>query len=185
MSERRTDRFLDKSRNQGLTPFLAEGPGRGLGPDDRAVRPGRDRLRAQAARRPGLGRLDPVLGDARGPRLDGVGRGPQRLRRSVDGLGRVLAIEVLTAARGIARQAPLLPGPATGAVVRLVESVAGGTGPDRYLSPQIEAVVDAVQTGAVRAAVESVTGPWHEPVSLGSRPPRPTHEGRPTERRCG
>ena len=50
-------------------------PGRRLGPHDRAVHPGGAGVRAQAARRAGLGRLDPVQRDAGGPRLDGlVGR---------------------------------------------------------------------------------------------------------------
>ena len=157
MSERRTDRFLDKSRNQGLAPFLAEDPGVDSGLmiaqyAQAGIVSELKRLAAPAS-------VDSIPSSAM--QEDHVSMGwaaARKLRRSVDGLGRVLAIEVLTAARGIARRAPLLPGPATGAVVRLVESVAGGTGPDRYLSPQIEAVVEAVQTGAVRAAVESVTG---------------------------
>ena len=41
----------------------------------------------------------------------------RKLRRAVDGLSRVLAVEVLTAARGIQLRAPLAPAPATGAVV--------------------------------------------------------------------
>ena len=40
-----------------------------------------------------------------------------KLRRSVDGLRRVLAIELLTAARGVELRAPLSPAPATAAVV--------------------------------------------------------------------
>ena len=41
----------------------------------------------------------------------------RKLRRALDGLTRVLAIELLTAARGIDLRAPLLPAAATGAVV--------------------------------------------------------------------
>ena len=41
---------------------------------DRAVHPGRDRLRAQAAGRAGVGGFHPVLGDAGGPRVDGLAR---------------------------------------------------------------------------------------------------------------
>ena len=41
----------------------------------------------------------------------------RKLRRAVDGLSRVLAVEVLTAARGIQLRAPLAPAPATAAVV--------------------------------------------------------------------
>ena len=158
MSERRTDRFLDKARNQGLPPFLAEDPGVDSGLmiaqyAQAGIVSELKRLAAPAS-------VDSIPSSAM--QEDHVSMGwaaARKLRRSVDGLGRVLAVEVLTAARGLARRAPLQPGPATGAVVRVVESVAGGAGPDRYLSPQIEAVVEAVQTGVVRAAVESVTGP--------------------------
>jgi histidine ammonia-lyase len=82
----------------------------------------------------------------------------RKLRRAIDGLGRVLAIEVLTAARGADLRAPLQPGPATGAVIAAVREEAAGPGADRYLSPEIEAVVGLVQSGAVLAAAESVTG---------------------------
>ena len=47
----------------------------------------------------------------------------RKLRRSVDGLTRVVAIEVLTAARALDLRAPLEPSPATGAVVRLLRDV--------------------------------------------------------------
>ena len=41
----------------------------------------------------------------------------RKLRRAVDGLGRVLAVELLTAARALDLRAPLTPAPATAAVV--------------------------------------------------------------------
>ena len=44
IAERRTDRFLDPSRSNGLPPFLADDPGRRLRPHDRPVHPGGDRL---------------------------------------------------------------------------------------------------------------------------------------------
>jgi histidine ammonia-lyase len=34
-----------------------------------------------------------------------------------------------------------------------------GPGPDRHLAPEIDATVELVRSGAVIAAVESVTGP--------------------------
>ncbi len=77
IAERRTDRFLDAARNHGLPPFLADRPGRRLGPDDRPVHPGGDRLRAQAPGRPRERGLDPVVRDAGGPRLDGLVGGAQ------------------------------------------------------------------------------------------------------------
>ena len=82
----------------------------------------------------------------------------RKLRRAVDALTRVIAIEVLTAARGIRIRAPLQPGPATAAVLEALGEL-GVPGPDRHLAPEIEATVELVRAGAVRAAAESVTGP--------------------------
>ena len=53
----------------------------------------------------------------------------RKLRRAIDGLTRVLAIEVLTAARGIDMRAPLTPSPATGAAVALLREHVEGPGP--------------------------------------------------------
>ena len=78
----------------------------------------------------------------------------RKLRRAVDGLARVLAIEIVTAARAIDLRAPLEPAPATGAVRDAVRSLGvPGPGPDRHLSPEIEAVADAVRDGSLLAAV--------------------------------
>jgi len=82
----------------------------------------------------------------------------RKLRRSVDGLTRVLAIEILTAARAIDLRAPLTPAPATKAVRDAVRGDVPGPGPDRYLAPEIDAVVQLVKSGAVVAAAKSVVG---------------------------
>jgi histidine ammonia-lyase len=83
----------------------------------------------------------------------------RKLRRSVDGLTRVVAIEVLTAARALGLRAPLEPSPASGAVVALLnQHGVEGPGPDRHLAPEIETVVDLVRSGAVLSAAESVLG---------------------------
>ena len=88
ISERRTDRFLDRTRSHGLPPFLAHDPGRGQRPHDRAVHAGGDRLGAQAPREPGERRLDPLQRDAGGPRVDGlVGRSQAARARSTDSPG--------------------------------------------------------------------------------------------------
>ncbi len=81
--------------------------------------------------------------------------GARKLRRSLDALARVLAIELITAARGIELRAPLRPAAATAAVIA---ELPGGPGPDRFLAPEIEAAAQLVKTGAVRRAAESVTG---------------------------
>ena len=94
MSERRTDRFLDRARNQGLPPFLAHEVGVDSGPMIAQYTAAGIVSEAEAPRGAGLGRLDPVVGHAGGPRLDGLGGGARKLRRGIDGLPRVLAIEV-------------------------------------------------------------------------------------------
>jgi len=83
----------------------------------------------------------------------------RKLRRSLDGLARVLAVEVLTAARALDLRAPLRPGPATAAVVAALRTRVPAPGPDRYLAPEIAATVDLVRDGTLVAAAESVTGP--------------------------
>jgi histidine ammonia-lyase len=85
--------------------------------------------------------------------------GARKLRRSVDGLARVLAVELLTAARGIQLRAPLEPSPATGAVINALRETTAGPGVDRFMAPEIEATVQFVATGAALRAVETVTGP--------------------------
>ena len=71
----------------------------------------------------------------------------RKLRRSVDGLARVLAVELVTAARGVQLRAPLEPGPASGAVLAALRRAVSGPGPDRYLAPDIEAAYAMVRRG--------------------------------------
>jgi histidine ammonia-lyase len=80
----------------------------------------------------------------------------RKLRRAVDGLARVLAIELLTASRALELRAPLRPAPATGAALTAVRALGVlGTGPDRYLAPDIEAVADAVRAGSLVDAAQA------------------------------
>ncbi len=158
ISERRTDRFLDRARNHGLPPFLADDPGVDSGHmiaqyTQAAIVSELKRLAVPAS-------VDSIPSSAM--QEDHVSMGwsaARKLRRSVDGLSRVVAVEVLTAARALDLRAPLTPAPATAAVVDLLRTHGvAGPGPDRYLSPEIEATVGLVQSGAVLAAAESVIG---------------------------
>jgi histidine ammonia-lyase len=154
MSERRTDRFLDRARNAGLPPFLADDPGVDSGHmiaqyTQAAVVSELKRLAAPAS-------VDSIPSSAM--QEDHVSMGwsaARKLRRSIDGLSRVLAVEVLTAARGIDLRAPLEPAPATGAVVRALREHVAGPGPDRHLAPEIEAAFGLVCSGALIAAADS------------------------------
>ena len=161
IAERRSDRFLDVARNHGLPPFLADDPGTDSGLmiaqyTQAAIVSELKRLAAPAS-------VDSIPSSAMQEDHVSMGWGAARkLRRAVDGLARVLAVEILTAARAIDLRAPLTPAPATGAVIALLrESGVEGPGPDRHLSPEIETAVDLVLDGRVRAVAESAAGPLH------------------------
>ena len=77
----------------------------------------------------------------------------RKLRRGIDGLARVLAIELVTGCRALDLRAPLQPGPVTAAVRDLVRGAGiAGPGPDRFVSPDVEAATELVLSGAVAAA---------------------------------
>ncbi|WP_245155016.1 histidine ammonia-lyase [Nocardioides sp. 1609] len=158
MSERRTDRFLDRNRSHGLPPFLAADPGVDSGHmiaqyTQAAIVSELKRLAVPAS-------VDSIPSSAM--QEDHVSMGwsaARKLRHSVDGLTRVVAVEVLTAARALDLRAPLVPSPATAAVVALLRSSGvAGPGPDRHLAPEIEAAFALVASGAVVTAVEEVIG---------------------------
>jgi histidine ammonia-lyase len=161
MSERRTDRLLDRNRSHGLPPFLAEDPGVDSGYmiaqyTQAGIVSELKRLAVPAS-------VDSIPSSAM--QEDHVSMGwsaGRKLRRAVDGLTRVLAIEVMTAARATDLRAPTQPAPATRAVIDALRARdVHGPGPDRYLSPDIEAATGAVHDGVVVAAAETVTGPLH------------------------
>ena len=158
ISERRTDRFLDKARNHGLPPFLADDPGVDSG--HMIAQYTQAAIVSELKRLANPASVDSIPSSAM--QEDHVSMGwsaARKLRRAVDGLTRVVAIEMLTAARALDLRRPLEPSPATGAVVHLLRSSGiEGPGPDRHLSPEIETAVSLVHSGAVLAAVEEVIG---------------------------
>jgi histidine ammonia-lyase len=164
ISERRSDRFLDRARNHDLPPFLADDPGVDSGLmiaqyTQAAIVSELKRLAMPAS-------VDSIPSSAM--QEDHVSMGwnaARKLRRSVDGLTRVIAIELITAARGLELRttsgdtAGTAPAAATAAVVRLLRGHGvGAPGPDRFLSPEIETAVSLVGSGAVLSAVEAEIG---------------------------
>ncbi|MBN9193992.1 MAG: histidine ammonia-lyase [Microbacterium sp.] len=155
MSERRTDRFLDVARNHGLNAFLADDPGVDSGHmiaqyTQAAIVSELKRLGVPAS-------VDSIPSSAM--QEDHVSMGwsaARKLRRAVDGLSRVLAIELLTAARALDMRAPLRPGPVSSAVVAQLRTAVAAPGEDRYLAPEISAahgmVVDGTLLDAARGA---------------------------------
>ncbi len=158
MSERRTDRFLDPARNHGLPPFLADDPGVDSG--HMIAQYTQAALVAELKRLAVPASVDSLPSSAM--QEDHVSLGwsaARKLRRVLDALTRVLAIEALTAARALDLRAPLTPAPATAAVVTTLRTCIPGPGPDRHLAPDIEAAVDLATSGALVVAAESVIGP--------------------------
>ncbi|MFF0426398.1 histidine ammonia-lyase [Streptomyces sp. NPDC004520] len=157
ISERRTDRFLDPARNRGLNAFLADDPGVDSGHmiaqyTQAAIVSELKRLATPAS-------VDSIPSSAM--QEDHVSMGwaaARKLRRAIDGLGRVLAVELYTAARALDLRAPLAPAPATAAVRDGLRETVEGPGTDRWLAPEIEEAVQYVASGRALAAAESVTG---------------------------
>jgi histidine ammonia-lyase len=155
MSERRTDRFLDRVRSNGLPPFLAAEPGVDSGLmiaqyTAAGIVSELKRLAAPAS-------VDSIPSSAM--QEDHVSMGwaaARKLRRALDGLARVLAVELLTAAHALDLRAPLRPAAATAAVRDALRAAGvAGPGPDRFLAPDLEAVTGLVRDGAVLAAAQS------------------------------
>jgi histidine ammonia-lyase len=69
----------------------------------------------------------------------------RKLRRSIDALADVLAIELLASARALALRAPLLASPVTRTIQERVNAASGGPGHDRWLAPEIAAVGELVR----------------------------------------
>jgi histidine ammonia-lyase len=80
----------------------------------------------------------------------------RKLRKVVANLGRILAIELVVAARGIELRAPVAPAPGTSAVIDRLRQSVPGFGPDRYLSPDLRAAERLVASGAVLDAARAV-----------------------------
>ncbi|MFN8124989.1 MAG: histidine ammonia-lyase [Candidatus Nanopelagicales bacterium] len=157
ISERRTDRMLDRTRSHGLPPFLAHEVGVDSGYmiaqyTSAGIVSELKRLAVPAS-------VDSIPSSAL--QEDHVSMGwhaGRALMRAVDGLRRVLAIEYLTAARALDLRAPLDPAPATAAAVSLLRTRVAGPGPDRIVTDEIAAANDLVESGALLDAVTSVVG---------------------------
>ena len=119
--------MLDVARSRGLPPFLADDPGVDSG--HMIAQYTQAALVSELKRLAVPASVDSIPSSAM--QEDHVSMGwsaARKLRRSVDALTRVLAIELLTAARALDLRAPLRPGPATGAVVAALRTEVAGPG---------------------------------------------------------
>ena len=83
----------------------------------------------------------------------------RKLRVAVRNLRRILAVELMCAARGIELRAPLHPAVGTGAAVGVLrEAGVAGFGPDRELSPELGVAEELLETGSLLREVEAAIG---------------------------
>ena len=155
MAERRTDRMLDHHRSAGLPPFLAHDPGVDSGLmiaqyTQAGLVSENKRLAVPAS-------VDSIPSSAM--QEDHVSMGwsaARKLRKVIENLARILAIELVTSARAIELRQGLTPSPATASVIRVLRQVVPGSGPDRWLSPELEAATTLVQSGKVQLAAREI-----------------------------
>ena len=155
MAERRTDRALDQHRSAGLPPFLAHDPGVDSGLmiaqyTQAGLVNENKRLASPAS-------VDSIPTSAMQEDHVSMGWGAARkLRKVVENLTRILAIELVTSARAIELRTGLTPSPATARVIKELRETVPGVGPDRFLSPELEAATLLVISGAVVGAAREV-----------------------------
>jgi histidine ammonia-lyase len=148
IAERRTDRALDKNRNAGLPPFLADDPGVDSGLmiaqyTQAALVSENKRLASPAS-------VDSIPSSAM--QEDHVSMGwsaARKLRTAISNLTHIIAIELVAAARAIELRAPLTPSPVSAKIISALRQSVAGPGPDRYLSPELIAASEFVAAGKV------------------------------------
>ncbi|MCY1157771.1 MAG: hutH [Citricoccus sp.] len=174
IAERRTDRLMDVARNEGLPPFLADDPGVDSGLmiahyTQAAMVTENKRLAVPAS-------VDSIPSSAMQEDHASMGwHSARKLRTALENLAAVLAVELYAATRALDLRGAA-PAPATGALLRLVRSRVPGPGPDRFLSPELAAVVELVTSGAVAATAAEVMDLGHTLTDWAPRR-RPDREG--------
>jgi histidine ammonia-lyase len=157
IAERRTDRLLDAARSHGLPPFLSWDAG--LDSGMMLAHYAQAAIVAENRRQAVPASVDTLPTSAMQEDHVSMGWGAARkLRVVVDGLRRVLAVELVCAARGLDLRAPLRPGPGTAAALDCVRSRVAGPGPDRFVAPDLAAAEGLLASGELLAAVAGALG---------------------------
>jgi histidine ammonia-lyase len=152
ITERRIDRMLDPARSQGLPPFLSPRAGTNSGfmiPHYTAASLAEEnrRLAAPAS----VGSL-PTSAMQEDHNSLGWSAG-RKLRRVLENLSRILAVEALCAAQALELRTPLKPGPATSAVLQRIRREIPPNERDSFMAPDLKSAEDLVRSGElVRAA---------------------------------
>jgi histidine ammonia-lyase len=157
IAERRTDRLLDATRSHGLPPFLA--PDAGVNSGLMLAHYAQAAIVAENRRLAAPASVDSLPTSAMQEDHVSMGWGAARkLRSTVANLTRVLAVELVCAARALDLRSPLTPAPGSGAALRAVRERIAGPGPDRVLAPELAVAEALVTSGELLAAVEAEIG---------------------------
>jgi histidine ammonia-lyase len=157
ISERRVDRLLDVCRSRDLPAFLSPDPGVNSGL--MIAQYTAAGIVAENRRLASPASVDSL--PTSGMQEDHVSMGwaaTVKLRRVLDNLTSLLAVELLAAVRGLQLR-QLSPSPAGQIAVAAVRDFAGDPGPDVFLAPVLERARAAVRDRALLAAVEAAVGP--------------------------
>ena len=156
ITERRIDRMLDPTRSQGLPPFLSPRAGTNSGfmishYAAASLAEENRRLAAPAS----VGSL-PASAMQEDHNSMGWSAG-LKLRKVMENLGRILAIEALCAAQALELRTPLRSAPATGAVVKRIRREVPFMEKDRFLVPDLRRAEELVRSGELaRSAGEEI-----------------------------
>jgi len=153
ITERRTDRMLDKSRSEGLPPFLIPRAGTNSGfmvaQYTSASLAEENRRLANPASTGSL--------PTSAMQEDHVSMGWSagiKLRKILDNLARILAVEAVCAAQALDLRAPLESAPATGAVHRRIRQNIPFIEEDEFLAAHLKTAEDIVLSGDILEAAE-------------------------------
>jgi histidine ammonia-lyase len=158
ITERRIDRMLDPRRSEGLPAFLSPRPGVNSGfmiPHYTAASIAEENRRL--ANPASTGSL-PTSATQEDHNSMGWSAG-LKLRRLVENVSRILAVEAACAAQALDLRRPLTPGPVTGAVLQRIRQEVPFIEEDTFLAPHLQAAEGMVRSGAILAAAEEKVGP--------------------------
>jgi histidine ammonia-lyase len=158
ITERRIDRMLDPGRSEGLPAFLSPRPGVNSGfmiPHYTAAALAEENRRL--ANPASTGSL-PTSATQEDHNSMGWSAG-LKLRRLVENVWCILAIEAACAAQGLDLRRPLTPGLVTGAVLERIRQVVPFIDEDTFMAPYLQAMEAMVRSGALLTAAEEAIGP--------------------------
>ena len=158
ITERRIDRMLDPGRSEGLPAFLSPRPGVNSGfmiPHYTAAALAEENRRL--ANPASTGSL-PTSATQEDHNSMGWSAG-LKLRRLVENVSRILAVEAACAAQGLDLRRPLTPGLVTGAVLERIRQEVPFIDEDTFMAPYLQAAEGMVRSGALLAAAEEAIGP--------------------------